>query len=109
MSFNISASRLRHIIDIMERSDELDDYNEPLPPITIIENLFCEVQVKSGDQNSAYGTEVTSEVITVLTWNDDRIKNNHYIQWNNNDYIIKHIRPSTDNNGMIITAMREFK
>jgi hypothetical protein len=111
MSFNITASRLRHVVNILTPAlpGETDDYGDPLPPSMLIENMFCEVQVKSGDQNSAYSTEVTSEVITVLCWYDDRITNEQYIEWNGNQYIIRHTRNSTDRNGMIITAMRESK
>lgn len=109
MSFKVSANRLRHVVNILSTPTGSDAYGDPLPSVVVVQDMFCEVQVKSGDQNASYNTELTSEVLTILSWTDDRVNNNHTVEWKGNEYVVRHIRHSTDDNGMIITATREFR
>lgn len=108
MLANISAGRMRHVVEFWVAGGGSDDYGFPLPSTKVFE-ARAEVQVKSGSQMVAYGTALTSSVITVMMWFDDRAKNDQTLKWQGVEYQIQHIMPDEHQKGMIITATVEQK
>lgn len=108
MLANISAGRMRHVVEFWVAGGGSDEYGDPLPSTKVFE-ARAEVQNKSGAQMVAYGTALTSSVITVMMWFDDRAKNNQTLKWQGVEYQVQHIMPDEHQKGMIITATVERK
>ena len=103
----INASRLRHYVELVTTGG-LNDYGEPEGEVLVFD-ARAEVQVKSGRQLTEFGTVLTSEIITVLMYYDDRATNDLNIKWNGGKYEIKHVAPDTVEQSMIVTAERVSK
>ena len=101
--FNNRAGRMRHYVEFMVESTDTDDWGDPIGFVPVFD-ARANVQVTSGQQNSDYGSVVTSEIITVLCRYDDRAQNNQTIRWNGKDYEVQHVRPDERMKDMIITA-----
>lgn len=103
----INASRLRHYVEFVTTGG-LNDYGEPEGEVQVFD-ARAEVQVKSGRQLAEFGTVLTSEVITVLMYYDDRANNDQFIVWDSKKYEVKHIAQDTVEQSMIVTAERVAK
>lgn len=109
MSSNIMPGRLRDTIEILEKSQDSGDWGVPDQP-TLVTTLRANVNVRSGDQLVKYGTEVTSEVITALTYYRESVTEGQQLKWlngrgKNKVYEIKHVKPADNRfKSMIITA-----
>lgn len=103
----IRAGRLRHVVGLYVPGG-LNNYCEQVGE-TLVFEARAEVQVKSGNQLADFGTVLTSEVITVMMYYDDRALNNQTLKWDSKDYEVKHIRKDTVEQSMIITAERIAK
>ena len=108
MSSNVMPGRLRDTIEILEKSTGSDNWGVPNPAVQVTK-LKANVNVRSGDQLSKYGTEVTSEVITVLTYYREVIQTGQLLKWlnrgSNKVYQITHTKPADNQfKSMIITA-----
>jgi head-tail adaptor len=103
MSLKITPGRLTDVINIKTTSDDTDDYGNPLPPVTLFKTRG-EVDVKSGDELTGYGSSLTSEIISVLMYQDSRIMNDMILGWLERDYDVKHIKPIRHERSMIVTA-----
>ena len=103
MSLKVTPGRLKEVIRIKGVPDDTDDYGNPLP-LTTLFTTRGDVNVRSGDQLASYGSVITSEVITVLMYQDKRITNDLLLEWNGLDYEILHIKPYPAERSMIVTA-----
>lgn len=103
----IRSGRLRHYIEFVTTGG-LNEYGEPTGEVVVFD-CRAEVQVKRGNQLADYGTVLTSEVITVLMYYDNRATNDLYVKWNGGKYEIKHVAPDTVEQSMIVTAERVAK
>lgn len=107
MSSNIMPGRLRDVIEILQEGGS-DDWGTPGPP-TVITKLRGNVNVRSGDQNVDFGVELSSEIITVLTYYRESINENYLLKWlgrgKDKVYEIRHVKPADNSfKSMIITA-----
>ena len=109
MSSNVMPGRLRDRIQILEKSQESDEWGIPSEP-TVLLTIKANVYDRSGDQLAKYGTEVETEIITVLTYNRSSVKVGQQLKWLSNRgldkvYEIKAVK-NADNRfkSMIITA-----
>lgn len=107
MSLNINAGRLRHYVVINQPTGHQNESGE-LDDSYMLFDARAEVLVQSGAALQRYGTEITSQVITVLMWYDERAENDMFIVWEGLTYRIKHIKPDGTQKGMIITAEVEI-
>lgn len=100
--------RLRDRIEILSKSDESDEWGVPKPP-SLLMTMKANVYDRTGEQLAKYGTEVETEVITVLTYFRDSVTAGQQLKWLNRGsskvYEIKNVR-NADNRfkSMIITA-----
>ena len=100
--------RLRDRIQILEKSNESDDWGVP-EPSTLLFTLKGNVYDRTGDQIAKNGTEVATELITVLTYHRETVEVGQQLKWVNrgNDkvYEIKSVVPADNRfKSMIITA-----
>lgn len=79
-----------------------DIWNDPSGR-TLVFEARANCMTRSGEQNEAYGTSVTSEVITALMWLDERAKNDQVVVWKDKEYEVIHVKPDSGNKSMIVT------
>ena len=108
MSSNVMPGRFRDRIEILEKSQDSDDWGIPATPTSVVK-LKGNVVERSGDQLSKYGTELTSKIITVLTYRRDTVKAGQQLVWKNRGgdlvYEILHVKPADNRfKYMIVTA-----
>lgn len=112
MSSNIMPGRMRDRIQILEKSGDSDEWGMPIP-LGLLFTMKGNVYDRTGDQLAKYGTEVETEVITVLTYYRNSVKSGQQLKWlrgrgGDKVYEIKNVR-NADNRfkSMIITAELE--
>lgn len=103
MQHKITAGQLNHYVKVVRENTEPDENGEAVGYVKVID-ARADVLVRSGQELAAYGTVVTSEVITVLMWFDERVKNSMFIEWEGNVYRIQHVRPDSTRTSMIVTC-----
>jgi len=103
MEHKITSGQLRHYVQFMQKSTAPDEHGETGNFVQVFD-ARADVLVRSGGELADYGTVVTSEVITVLAWFDERAKNDMFIDWEGRKYRIDHVRPDSTRKSMIITA-----
>ena len=103
---NITAGRLRHVVQFLEQSSETNEWGEPVPPVPLFGPIMAEVVVRSGSESGSFGVNLTDEVITVLTWYDPRVTNDMLLKWVDTGvmYQVKHVKPGELRRGMIVTC-----
>lgn len=108
MSSNIMPGRFRDRIQILEKSGESDEWGVS-EPSTVLLNMKGNVYDRTGDQLAKYGTEVETEIITVLTYYREAVRAGQQLNWlfrgGSKVYEIKNVK-NADNRfkSMIITA-----
>lgn len=104
MYHKIRSGNLRDVVQFYEpdNNTDTDSWNEPQGN-TLVFEARADCLVKQGDQNQLYGTDVTSEIVTALMWQDDRAKNDQVVVWNNKQYEVIHVRPDSGDKSMIVT------
>lgn len=103
----VNSSRLRHYVEFVTTGG-LNDYGEPQGEVVVFD-CRAEVQVKSGRQLADFGTVLTSEIITVLMYYDDRATNDLFLLWDGKKYEVKHVAQDTVEQSMVVTAERVAK
>ncbi|CAH9015423.1 head-tail adaptor [Vibrio phage 393E50-1] len=103
MQHKITAGQLNDYV-IIKEGFNMPDENGEIGGERKVFDARADVLVRSGGELVQYGSTVTSEVITVLMWYDNRAKNSMYIEWEGKVYRIEHIRPDSRKTSMIITA-----
>lgn len=103
MNHKINAGRLRHYVEVYADSGGQNEYGEPIGK-TLVFDARADVLVRSGGEADNYGTTVTNEVITVLMWYDDRLKNDMFIVWEGVEYRVLHTQPNHDKRSMVATC-----
>lgn len=103
----VNSSRLRHYVEFVTTGG-LNDYGEPEGEVVVFD-CRAEVQVKSGRQLADFGTVLTSEIITVLMYYDDRATNDLFLRWDGKKYEVKHVAQDIVEQSMIVTAERVAK
>lgn len=108
MEFNINAGRLTNPVAFLSQPDGSDDYGQPLGRVVDF-NSWADMDVKSGEQLTRLGENLTSEMITCLMYYDPRAKNSGWLRdlVDNIDYEIQHVRHSRRYQSMIVTAKVE--
>lgn len=103
---NITAGRLRHVVQFLEQSSDTNEWGEPVPPVPLFGPIMAEVVVRSGSESGSFGVNLTDEVITVLTWYDPRVTNDMLLKWVDTGvmYQVKHVKPDELRRGMIVTC-----
>ena len=103
---NITAGRLRHVVQFLEQSSDTNEWGEPVPPVPLFGPIMAEVVVRSGSESGSFGVNLTDEVITVLTWYDLRVTNDMLLKWVDTGvmYQVKHVKPDELRRGMIVTC-----
>ena len=103
---NITAGRLRHVVQFLEQSSDTNEWGEPVPPVPLFGPIMAEVVVRSGSESGSFGVNLTDEVITVLTWYDPRVTNDMLLKWVDIGvmYQVKHVKPDELRRGMIVTC-----
>ena len=106
MAMNITAGRLRHVVQFLEQSSDTNEWGEPVPPVPLFDPIMAEVVVRSGSESGSFGVNLTDEVITVLTWYDPRVTNDLLLKWVDTGvmYQVKHVKPDELRRGMIVTC-----
>lgn len=104
MLFNIHTGRMRNKVSFYTKNGAGTDANGTPLGRVLVTTTWCEVQETSGSDTVAYGTTLTSSVITILMRNDPLVDNNQIVVWNDSDYRIQHIRRDPERRGMILTA-----
>ena len=106
MAMNITAGRLRHVVQFLEQSSDTNEWGEPVPPVPLFDPIMAEVVVRSGSESGSFGVNLTDEVITVLTWYDPRVTNDLLLKWVDTGvmYEVKHVKPDELRRGMIVTC-----
>ncbi len=108
MSFNLMPGRMRDRLEIRVKSDESDSFGVPIIG-DILTTIKGNVYDRSGNTIKSNGTELSEDVITVLTYRRDIVSAGQNLIWLNRggDYIyeITNVKPG-DNmfKTMIITA-----
>lgn len=104
MYHKIRSGNLRDYVQFYDLSNETDSdpWNDPSGR-TLSFDARADCMVRSGEQNEAYGTSVTSEIITALMWLDERAKNDQVVAWKDKEYEVIHIKPDSGNKSMIVT------
>lgn len=103
---NITAGRMRHVIEWYQQSSDTNEWGEPVPPVMVFDQVMAEVVVRSGSESSSFGANLTDEVVTVLTWYDHRVGNELLMKWVDTGvmYEVKHVKPDELRRGMIVTC-----
>ena len=103
---NITAGRLRHVVQFLQQSSDTNEWGEPVPPVPLFGPIMAEVVVRSGSESGSFGVNLTDEVITVLTWYDPRVTNDLLLKWVDTGvmYQVKHVKPDELRRGMIVTC-----
>lgn len=107
MGLNINAGSMRDPIEWYKQPDGSDNFGNPVAKVKQFKTLMANVRFSSGSQLSSLDADLTDEIITVLTWYDNRIDNSFFIRFENRDYEIQHIKPDELRKGMLITAKVE--
>lgn len=103
MQFSVNPSRLRHSVELLQRSLTPDENGET-GDFMVLGHMWCECQDKSMTENQNAGRVSTSQVITALTWSNDVVKHSHYLRFNNEVYRVTSIQRDNIGRAMIITA-----
>lgn len=103
--YNVDPGSMRHYIIVGEKSLVPDDNGE-VGGFTQIFDFRCNALFKSGAQNSDFGVIINETIITVMTWYDERLQDQHILRWNGLDYEVQNIAPDEELRGMLITAKR---
>lgn len=111
MEFNINAGRMTNPFAYLEQPTGSDEWGEPLDKQVVIDLMFADRDVKSGDQLANLGETLTTEMVTCLMYYDPRVKNSGWLRdlQSDIDYEIQHVRPSRRHQSMIVTARIERK
>ena len=106
MAMNITAGRLRHVVQFLEQSSDTNEWGEPVPPVPLFGPIMAEVVVRSWSESGSFGVNLTDEVVTVLTWYDPRVTNDLLLKWVDTGvmYQVKHVKPDELRRGMIVTC-----
>ena len=102
MSHNISAGRLKDYIEVYSKSGGQNEYGELLSG-DLIFDAWADCKIRSSSESSKFGTTLAQTIVTVLMWNDERLKNDMVIKWNGVDYDVVGMPQSEDNKSMIVT------
>lgn len=96
---------------VKSRSQSRDDYGKPLEVYTTVCVMRGNVQLINGTEMIKAGINLSSEVISVMTRTDSRLKHEHFLEWSGEIYSVGAIKPYLDKNGrqigLLITAMRD--
>lgn len=104
MGLNVHAGVMRHVIEWYKRPQGSDDYGQPKAPVSAFPPVMADVRFTSGTQQVDIGAELTDEMITILTWYDNRIDNSYHVMFDTTLYEVMHIKPDPLRKGMIVTA-----
>lgn len=103
MPVKINAGRLTEVIKIKQINTNTDDYGRVLEPVELF-TVRGEVIERSGEQLAQYGTAITSKIITILMYQDQRINHDHIVEFQSLDYEILHIKQIHGERSMILTC-----
>lgn len=105
MFHNIRSGQMRDFVEFYEQDNDTssDPWNEPVGRTKVFD-ARADCMVRRGDQNSSYGTEVTSEIVTMLMWLDERAENDQVVVWNGKEYTVIHVKPDSGDKSMIVTV-----
>jgi hypothetical protein len=103
MYHNINAGRLRQYVELFTSSNESDEYGQVIHGEPVFDAM-AECKVVSGSKLDGYGTTVTSSIITVLMWYDERASNDLVLTWNGVKYNVNHVNPDPLMKSMILTC-----
>ena len=103
MYHNINAGRLRHYVELYLPSNDTDAYGQ-VADKTLVFDARANVKTASGAKVQDYGTAMTSTIITVLMWFDDRIADKQVLVWEGVEYEVNHVNPDDYFKAMILTC-----
>ena len=103
MYHNINAGRLRQYVELFVKSNETDEYGQPIGSVLVFD-ARAEVKTVSGSKIQDYGTTTTSTIITVLMWFDDRAEDEQVLVYNGVEYEVNHVKPDELFKSMILTC-----
>lgn len=103
MYHSINSGRLRHYVELYRPSANTDEYGQSLGDVFVFD-MWANCQVVSGNKLVAYGSGMTSSVITVLAWYDERATNSMILVWEGERYQVNHIKPDEGGKAMILTC-----
>ena len=102
------AGRLRELITISKRTEEQGTHRQQLKTLEKLFSARANVKVVSGVELLKAGASLTKEVVSILMRYDARLKYDHFVTHNSNDYDVVSIKPTEKNRDMIITATRDI-
>jgi hypothetical protein len=103
MYHSINAGRLRDLVELFVPNTDTDIYGQ-VTGKTLVFDSYAEVKTVSGNKILDYGTSMTSTIITVLMWFDERADNNQILLFNGVQYQVNHIKPDELCKSMILTC-----
>ena len=105
MRHNISAGRLRHLVQFVSNDlTALNEYGEPDGTTQLVFEARADVKVLTGKQLEEYDTATTEQMINVLAWYNEHVGSDQMMVWEDRKYDVVNIQPSADYRSMIVTG-----
>lgn len=105
MEFNVNSSRLRTPFAYYESQSGSDSKGRALPRQLVIPQIWFDVKMM-GDQYTSSNTVMTGQTVTLLSWNNERVKDKGWLINLQTlvEYEVQFVNRGNTGQAMIVTA-----
>ena len=101
------SGRLRDSVIIQSKVDGTDDRGESIDEFITVFKAKCDFKIVSGIDLLQAGLSLNNEFASILMRFDSRLNHKHIITYNDNQYEVASIKPTTHRD-MIVTVSRQI-
>lgn len=104
MKHNINAGRLRDYIEVFSKGGEQNSIGE-ITGETLVFDARADCSVRSSSESGKFGKPLTSTIVTILMWCDERLEPDMIVKWRGDTYnVVGRPVPDDEFKSMIATV-----